>query len=74
VCDESLDVLLNQARENSDQKERFELYRQATEKFLARRNILYLYHRNYIVAFPKSLKGYKPVPDGLIRLKGVSWN
>jgi peptide/nickel transport system substrate-binding protein len=36
--------------------------------------ILYLYHRNYIVAFPKNLKGYKPVPDGLVRLKGVSWN
>jgi peptide/nickel transport system substrate-binding protein len=73
VCDESLDALLNKARESSDQQERFELYRQATEKFLARRNIVYLYHRNYIVAFPKNLKGYKPVPDGLIRLKGVSW-
>ena len=53
---------------------RLELYRQATEKFLVRRNIVYLYHRNYIVAFPKNLKGYRAVPDGLIRLKGVSWN
>jgi hypothetical protein len=26
------------------------------------------------VAFPKSLKGYKSVPDGLIRIKGTSWN
>jgi hypothetical protein len=34
---------------------------------------VYLYHQNYIVAFPKNLKGYKAVPDGLIRLKGVSW-
>jgi peptide/nickel transport system substrate-binding protein len=29
---------------------------------------------NYIVAFPKNLKGYKAVPDGLIRVKGASWN
>jgi len=26
------------------------------------------------VAFPKNLKGYRAVPDGLIRIKGVSWN
>jgi hypothetical protein len=39
----------------------------------ARRNIIYLYFQNYIVAFPKTLKGYKAVPDGLIRIKGTSW-
>jgi peptide/nickel transport system substrate-binding protein len=73
ACDETIDALLNRAREISDQKERGELYRQAFEKFAARRNILYLYHLNYIVAYPKNLKGYKAVPDGLIRMKGVSW-
>jgi hypothetical protein len=41
---------------------------------LARRNIIYLFHANYITAFPKNLKGYKAVPDGLIRIKGVSWD
>jgi hypothetical protein len=35
---------------------------------------VYLYHVNYIAAFPKNLKGYKAVPDGLIRIKGTSWN
>jgi peptide/nickel transport system substrate-binding protein len=73
-CDEAIDALLNRAREVSDPKERTELYQQAIDKFAARRNILYLYHQNYIVAFPKTLKGYKAVPDGLIRIKGVSWN
>jgi peptide/nickel transport system substrate-binding protein len=73
-CDEAIDTLLNRAREVSDQKERAELYRQAIDRFAARRNILYLYHQNYIVAFPKNLQGYKAVPDGLIRIKGVSWN
>ena len=54
--------------------QRTSLYKQAVEKFaFARRNILYLYHANYIVAYPKSFKGYKAVPDGLIRIKGASW-
>jgi peptide/nickel transport system substrate-binding protein len=74
VCDEDLDALLNKAREVSDQKERVELYRRAMDKVGVRRNIIYLYHRSYIVAFPKNLTGYRAVPDGLVRLKGVSWN
>ena len=67
-------MILTRAREVSDIPQRISLYRQAIDKFaFARRNVLYLYHLNYIVSFPKSLKGYKAVPDGLIRLKGVSW-
>jgi peptide/nickel transport system substrate-binding protein len=74
-CDETIDALLNKAREVTDQAQRSSLYRQAIEKFAAqRRNVIYLYHLNYIVAFPKNVKGYKAVPDGLIRIKGTSWN
>jgi len=73
ACDEKVDALLNKAREVSDAAQRAALYRDANELMLARRNIIYLYHPNYIVAFPRNLKGYRAVPDGLIRLKGVSW-
>ena len=73
-CDEGVDAILHRAREVSDLAQRTSLYRQAVDKFaFSRRNILYLYHLNYIVSHPKSLKGYKAVPDGLIRIKGVSW-
>jgi peptide/nickel transport system substrate-binding protein len=73
-CDEGLDVILNRAREVSDVAQRTSLYRQAIDKFaFSRRNILYLYHLNYIVSYAKNIKGYKAVPDGLIRIKGVSW-
>ena len=65
---------MNKAREVSDQKERVELYRKALDKIGARRNIIYIYHRANIVGFPKNLTGYRAVPDGLIRIKGVSWN
>ena len=75
VCDETIDALLNKAREVSDPGQRAQLYRDAIEKITnGRRNIIYLFHANYIVAFPKNLKGYKAVPDGLIRIKGTSWN
>jgi peptide/nickel transport system substrate-binding protein len=74
VCDEAIDALLNKAREVSDDAARAELYRQAVEKIAARRNIIYIYHLNYIVAHPKSLQGYRAVPDGLMRFKGVSWS
>jgi peptide/nickel transport system substrate-binding protein len=73
-CDETVDTLLNRAREVSDQKERFDLYRQAIDRMTGtHRALVYLYHQNYIVAFPKNLKGYRAVPDGLIRVKGTTW-
>jgi peptide/nickel transport system substrate-binding protein len=73
ACDEKIDAVLNKAREVYDVGQRTALYREAMDQILARRSYVYLYHQNYIVAFPKNLKGYKAVPDGLIRLKGVSW-
>jgi peptide/nickel transport system substrate-binding protein len=73
-CDDAVDGLLDKAREVSDVKERFDLYRQAVDRFAGvHRGVIYLYHQNYIVAYPKNLKGYKAVPDGLIRITGVSW-
>jgi peptide/nickel transport system substrate-binding protein len=74
ACDEKVDALLNRAREVSDVDQRRGLYREAIDLFTARRNIIYIYHQNYIVAYPKNLKSYKAVPDGLIRIKGTSWN
>jgi peptide/nickel transport system substrate-binding protein len=74
ACDEAIDALLNKAREVSDQGQRAALYKEAIDKMvLGRRNLTYLYHQNYILAYPKNLKNYKAVPDGLIRLKGTSW-
>ncbi len=74
ACDEKIDALLNKAREISDVDQRRALYREAIDMFTARRNIVYIYHLSYIVAFPKNFKGYKGIPDGLIRVKGTSWN
>ena len=71
ACSPEIDALLNKAREASDLRERQALYREAIAKFTQRRNIIYLYHPTYIVAFKKSISGYVATPDGLIRMKGV---
>lgn len=73
ACDDKVDTLLDKAREVSDVNQRRALYREAIDLFTARRNIIYLLHPHYIAAHAKNLKGYKAVPDGLIRLKGTSW-
>jgi peptide/nickel transport system substrate-binding protein len=74
-CDETVDRLLNRGREVAEAKERLDLYRQAIDRLTGtHRSIIYLYHQNYIVAYPKNLRGYRAVPDGLIRVKGVTWN
>jgi peptide/nickel transport system substrate-binding protein len=74
ACDEKVDALLNKAREITDVGQRRALYREAIDLIGARRNTIYLFHPNYLVAFPKNFRGYKAVPDGLIRVKGTSWN
>jgi peptide/nickel transport system substrate-binding protein len=33
---------------------------------------LYLYHRKVLIAHSNKVEGYRQMPDGLIRLQGVS--
>ena len=73
ACDEKIDALLDRAREVTDVGQRRGIYREALDLLAARRSIIYLYHPHYIFAHAKNLRGYKAVPDGLVRLKGTSW-
>ncbi|MBM4443054.1 MAG: ABC transporter substrate-binding protein [Candidatus Rokubacteria bacterium] len=73
ACDAKIDALLDKAREVSDVSQRRGLYREAFDLLAARRSIIYLYHPHYIAAHAKNLKGYTAVPDGLVRIKGTSW-
>ena len=73
ACDERIDNLLNKAREVTDVAQRRGLYREAIDLLGQRRNTIFLYHPHYIVAHAKSLKGYRAIPDGLMRIRGTSW-
>lgn len=73
-CDPQVDELLNAARAAGTFDERFDLYKQALERYLPDRHIIYLYHTQLFFPHTTDLEGFQAYPDGLIRLLGVSLN
>jgi peptide/nickel transport system substrate-binding protein len=67
-----VDALLDEARVKSDPKERKAVYEKVAAKLLSEGSILYLYHRRHLIAHTARLEGYRQVPDGLVRLTGVT--
>jgi peptide/nickel transport system substrate-binding protein len=68
-----VDSLLEQSRTKNDHAERTALYEKLAGHLLADNPILYLYHRPVIIAHVARLQGFKPNPDGLIRVVGLSY-
>jgi peptide/nickel transport system substrate-binding protein len=67
-----VDKALDEARLKSDPKERKAIYEKAAEVLLNEGPYLYLYHRKVLIAHSNKVEGYKQMPDGLVRLHGVS--
>jgi peptide/nickel transport system substrate-binding protein len=67
-----VDAHLNAARATTDIEARKAEYQKAAEIYLADRQRIYLYHQNWFWALSSKVKGFKPHPDGMIRLEGVS--
>ena len=68
VADEALDT----ARTLADPAARVAQYAKFMEQERKDLPIIYLYHPVNIVGMSAKLSGFKPVPDGLIRLQGLS--
>jgi peptide/nickel transport system substrate-binding protein len=66
-----VDRWLDEARSKGTLAERKAAYEKVAEQVLSEGPIVYLYHRLMIIAHTAKLDGYKPMPDGLIRLTGV---
>jgi peptide/nickel transport system substrate-binding protein len=69
-----VDRLLNEARRTSDRDRRKELYTQVMEILHEDVPYVYLYHNNQTTDFAMqpTVTGFKPYPDGILRLAGVS--
>jgi peptide/nickel transport system substrate-binding protein len=67
-----IDRLLDAARLTSDFTERKAIYEKAAEIILSEQPYLYLFHRRALIAHSNKVEGYRPVPDGLVRLQGVT--
>lgn len=73
-CNPEVDRLLGLARGTSDFGQRQLHYEQAMRITLDERPDLNLYHRQWFWGATAKLAGFRPVPDGLMRVVGLSMN
>ncbi|MEO8558446.1 MAG: ABC transporter substrate-binding protein [Rhodospirillales bacterium] len=67
-----VDKLLAESRLTAKFEDRKKIYHQLAEQTLKDLPIIYLYHRELLVAHSDRVQGFVPFPDGLLRLQGVS--
>jgi peptide/nickel transport system substrate-binding protein len=70
-CDKEVDALHEAARTATTEVARKAAYEKLTAKFLANGWIIYLYHPQYLIASTDRVEGFKPMPDGMLRVVGV---
>ena len=71
-CKPEVDKLLDEARIPSDMAARKAIYEKLTKTILEDLPKVYLYHRRILIAHSTKLNGYKQMPDGLVRVVGLS--
>ncbi|HEY0294091.1 MAG TPA: ABC transporter substrate-binding protein [Bordetella sp.] len=72
-CNAEVDRLLEEARHVPDVAQRKALYEQAETILHNDEENFFLYFQPWPFALQKKVVGFKPSPDGMIRLKGVSF-
>jgi len=70
-CNPEVDRLLNEARLTTDNAVRKQKYDAANAILSQDLPIIYIGHQSWIWAYKKSVTGFVPSPDGMIRLVGV---
>ncbi len=66
------DKALDGARMVTDQAKRKAIYEKLTQLVLDEDPILYIYHRKILIAHTTKLEGYTQMPDGIVRLTGLT--
>jgi peptide/nickel transport system substrate-binding protein len=66
-----VDKALDDARLVTDMAQRKAIYEKITKQILEDEPIIYLYHRKNLIVHTTRLEGYKPMPDGLVRVIGL---
>ena len=70
-CDKDIDAWHKEARAATDPAQRKAAYEKITQRFLESGWILYIYHPQILIAYSDRLEGFKPMPDGLVRVVGL---
>jgi peptide/nickel transport system substrate-binding protein len=71
-CDAETDKLLDESRALRDVGARKKVFEQIAARVLKDRPIVYLYHRNWLWAYNAKLGGVRNIPDGLLRVTGLT--
>ncbi len=71
-CNPEVDKLLDEARASQDDAVRKQKYDAASVILNDELPIIYIGHQPYAYGISKKVEGFKPSPDGMIRLLGVS--
>ena len=71
-CNADVDAALTQARTVTDMAARKAVYARAAKQFAADDPLIYLFHRRILIAHTTKLEGYKQMPDGLVRVIGLT--
>ena len=75
ICKPELDELLNRSRTTFDTAERKKIYEQIATILIAKdRPDIYLFHRHWLWAYSTKVSGFRPFPDGLVRVQGLKLN
>jgi peptide/nickel transport system substrate-binding protein len=67
-----VDDLLTKSRTTLDTGERKKIYEQIAAIVLKDRPIVYLFHRHWLWAYTTKLGGLRTIPDGLVRVQGLT--
>jgi peptide/nickel transport system substrate-binding protein len=71
-CNPDVDKLLGESRVPSDLVQRKAIYEKLTRLLLDDEPIIYLYHPRVLIAHTVRLEGYRQLPDGLVRVVGLT--
>ena len=71
-CNPDIDKLLDESRVPSDQGQRKAMYEKLAKLLLDADSIIYLYHPRVLIAHTVRLEGYRQLPDGLVRVVGLT--
>lgn len=63
---------MNRGRAATDPTQRVTAYHEAASIYLEDRPLIFLFHMTWLHAHSDKLKGFTPVPDGLIRPQGLT--
>jgi peptide/nickel transport system substrate-binding protein len=71
-CNQEVEKKLDLSRTTADPAERLKHYEAIAAQAAKDEPNIYLFHRKWIYAYSPKLNGFTPIPDGLVRVKGLT--